>query len=191
MYGKVDAMDEMQNGESGMTEAEHEAHELNRKLVMQAVADGVAFVSGYLPEAVTSKQEYRDNIEVLVMKQIERQPRLLQVYEDMLDPEKRVKYPAVRAVIHGPAAPMGQDNSMAAHMQVQGLPEGRRVLSIVDAPKLMPDGVLVDLRAIGSIATFMGFLTSPPLRALLMVHGLDVFFQQTTVKKPSSIIVPS
>ncbi len=181
-------MTEQQNDGTGMSEAELQAHEEAKELVMRAVAEGVTFVSGYLPEAITSKQEYQDQIDVVIMRQIERQPKLLQVYEDMLDPVNRAKYPRVRAIIHGPAAAMGQD-TMEAHMQVEGVPPGRRVLAMIDAPKKMPDGVLLDIPAIGQLATFLGFLTSPPLRALLVVHGLDISFQQTAVKKPSSIIV--
>ncbi len=190
MYGKVEPMDETQNGAGTMTEAELEAHEAHRALVMGAVAEGVALVNGYLPEAVTSKQEYRDQIDVVVMKQIERQLHLSKVYEDILDPVNRAKYPGLRAVIHGPIPP-GQENSMAAQMKVDNLPPGRMVVSMIHAPKRAPEGALLDLSAIGSLATFMGFLTSPALRALLVVHGLDIYFQQTTVKKPSSLIVPS
>jgi len=168
----------------GVSEAERAALEA---MMAQAVADGVAFCMPLMPVASRETPEKYEKcrlvVEQNVMKALHDAPNLEPVLADILDPARRAQYPQLSVIIMG-----------AKH--TDGVPDfsvPKVEYSRISTLKVLPDAdPRISVQQIYGLAAVLGFLTYPPLRALLGSHGLDCVFQQTKpapVNEPSKLIV--
>lgn len=143
-------------------------------MVAQTLEDGIAFVMPLMPRSarVDAQTEAicRQVVETHMLKALEDTAGLEPVLRDIIDPVAREAYPLLRLLILQPKA--GPD----------GLPDpsGEKTVAVtIQTAKILPaQDVRVSIQQITSLAMVLGFLTYPPLRALLGAYGFDCMFEQ-------------
>lgn len=137
-----------------------------RQMAEEALNQGVAFLLGYAPGVSV------EDAQALVAYQMQIQHELEPVLRDVISEASRASHPEWGFAI------------------VQKTETGETIVSRGRVPKTLPKGEPMPLPLLNSVATIVGLLSFPPLRALAGAYGLEVRFQQAKRAPVSPIIVP-
>lgn len=150
-----------------MTEEEQQ-----RALIESLFQQGVAFCAQWMPPAALETEEMQRRLGQLVVDELNSQAGLQQLLDDVLDPAARAKYPYVGFYL-------SRKNADGATVRACD----------TRVPKALSPGMTLDNRMVIFIASVFGFLTYPPLRALIRASGWDFHFEQAS--KPLTMPKPA
>jgi hypothetical protein len=156
-----------------------EATDEETAFMREAFEENAAMVSLFINPATLVGEAGQQNRNVLmanVAEALSKQPEGLQVLQMILDDVQREQSPWIGFCIEQKVLP---------EMPARVVHHTRVPKSLATLPSMqnMPLGAIIGL------ATMMGFLLSPALRALLKCYGLELFFEQASspLKQPSPL----